>query len=228
MAALWSEPDMALYLSRLPISSSMLLYLAEKTWQTAPPNTYETYDTAFPSIFCFIESVVKNSSVPVPTLVTVLVYLRRLQSRLPPDSKGMPSTAHRIFLAALILAAKYLNDASPLNEKWAYYSVVPGHESFSFPIAEVNQMERELLWRLNWDLRIQPEHFDAEMWPLMMFLSIQWPLESRNRKRQTPRKRLTSVEQYPIPVSESQSGRARPSLRRSRVRSVETVGLVTQ
>ncbi|KAI9500482.1 hypothetical protein BX070DRAFT_60795 [Coemansia spiralis] len=62
----------------------------------------------------------------------------------------MECTCHRIFLATLIVAGKYLNDASPKNKYWARYSTV-------FTVAEVNLMEKQLLFLLDFDLRIDNE-----------------------------------------------------------------------
>lgn len=59
-----------------------------------------------PPLESFIFSLVTRSHVEVPTLMTSLVFLARLKNKLPPVAKGMRCTSHRIFLAALILAAK--------------------------------------------------------------------------------------------------------------------------
>ncbi|KAF9138942.1 hypothetical protein BG015_002210 [Linnemannia schmuckeri] len=59
----------------------------------------------------------------------------------------MHCTCHRVFLASLIVAAKYLNDQSPKNKHWSAHSTV-------FSVGEVNLMEKQLLALLDFDLRI--------------------------------------------------------------------------
>jgi G1/S-specific cyclin PLC1 len=134
-----------------------------------PPKTPEpeqslTDDKKLPSVEDFITKLVVSSNVQVPTLMSSLVYLNRLKSRLQPQARGIRCTAHRIFLASLILAAKYLNDSSPKNKHWANYTnMTTEYYQFGFNRQEVNTMEKQLLFLLEWDLRISEDDLYREL-----------------------------------------------------------------
>ncbi|KAF8543799.1 hypothetical protein BDD12DRAFT_725384, partial [Trichophaea hybrida] len=160
-----------------PVSKEMIAYLASRASnvirceqnnlplsppQTPPEGNYDTDFTqprepSLPTLEQFVTSLVDRSHVQVPTLMSSLVYLDRLRKKLPPVAKGMRCTVHRIFLASLILAAKNLNDSSPKNKHWARYSIARGFDGFGFSLTEVNLMEKQMLFLLDWDLRITEE-----------------------------------------------------------------------
>jgi G1/S-specific cyclin PLC1 len=142
-------------------------------WWKEPKVDYDETDD-LPEIHEFVRGLVAQSNVQMPTLAVVLVFLDRLRNVLPQNStgklisfessatrtycSGLPCTRHRVFLAVLICAAKSLNDSSPKNHHWAKYGRF-------FPLAEVNLMERQLLFLLNWDLNISESQVVAQMEP---------------------------------------------------------------
>ncbi|KAK5118825.1 hypothetical protein LTR62_000034 [Meristemomyces frigidus] len=194
----------------MPVSQEMIAFLAAKaanvircegqvqlnqnlppTPPTTPPQ-YAYADPMLPSLELFITALVARSHVQVPTLMSSLVYLSRLQQRLPPVAKGMKCTSHRIFLAALILAAKNLNDSSPKNKHWARYTAVPGFETFGFSLTEVNLMEKQLLGLLDWDLRITENDLFFHLEP---FLGPIRSWQSRQAEKQRIREDMAALEQ---------------------------------
>lgn len=99
-----------------------------------------------PALEDFLGYIVAKSNLQVATLLTTVIYLHRLREKLPQQARGVPCTRHRVLLAAVIVAAKYLNDSSPKNKHWAVYGR-------HFDNAEVNVMEMQLLSFLQYDLR---------------------------------------------------------------------------
>lgn len=109
----------------------------------------------------FIQRLIEYSNVQTPTLMASLVYLNRMRNALPGNAVGMESTRHRIFLAALILSAKSLNDLSPLNKHWTKYT------DGLMSQADVNSAERELIGLLKWNLTVSQDELVAVLQPFL-------------------------------------------------------------
>ncbi|KAL6696512.1 cyclin [Trichoderma pleuroticola] len=182
--------------------------------RTPEPRAVCSTDDALPTLDEFITQLVVSSNVQVPTLMSTLVYLNRLKSKLQPMARGLRCTTHRIFLAALILSAKYLNDSSPKNKHWANYTHMnTDYYSFGFTRTEVNLMEKQLLFLLEWELRIT-EHdlyreLDCFLEPLRIKLAERHARKMRHREEKKRQQELyAAAARYPSPVS-SRSSRSR-------------------
>ncbi|KAK3345779.1 hypothetical protein B0T25DRAFT_592256 [Lasiosphaeria hispida] len=141
-----------------PVQPEMIKHVASviSSIATIAPTPNDT----IPPLETFITILVRSSGVKAGTFISTLVYINRLKSRFPIRR----CTEHHIFLATLILAAKYLNDSSPWNRRWAECTVMSNTiNTFGFSYTEVNKMERQMLALLNWDLHIDEEELYREL-----------------------------------------------------------------
>ncbi|KAI8610083.1 hypothetical protein BC830DRAFT_1147406, partial [Chytriomyces sp. MP71] len=80
-----------------------------------------------------------RSRVGANAVRVAVAYLDRMKARLPKSARGLPCSCHRLFLASLILAAKYINDKTYKNRSWVSFT------DGLFPSSEINLMERQFL-----------------------------------------------------------------------------------
>lgn len=150
--------------NRKRVSNDMVNYLVATTnsiIQTDPSEEQDENAENTPSLTLFIKRLIVHSNVQTPTLMSTLVYLTKLRKIIPSDVVGIETTKHRIFIGCLILAAKTLNDSSPLNKHWTQYT------DGLFELCEVNTIERELLEYFNWDVMIKQDDLVTVLSPFL-------------------------------------------------------------
>lgn len=121
----------------------------------------------------FLLNIMNRTRINTCTLAAAFFYLERLK-KLHPRCKGSPGSGHRLLLAAVVVAAKYMYDDTFDNTAWATVS------SGLFELEQVNHMEREMLSFLDFKLFIKTQEwyqFVEKLW-LDMNESLSAPLSS--------------------------------------------------
>ncbi|KAM4062532.1 cyclin domain-containing protein [Hirsutella rhossiliensis] len=129
---------------------------------------YEPEKSRLPALEEFIANLVVSSEVRALPLMSTLVYLNRLKSKLNTTAHGVSSTPHRIFLASLVVAVKFLDDSPPKNKHWVFHSSVQTATSaLQFTQGDVNKMEAQLICHLDWDLTMSEQDLCAALAPFL-------------------------------------------------------------
>ncbi|CAB4256787.1 similar to Saccharomyces cerevisiae YNL289W PCL1 Cyclin, interacts with cyclin-dependent kinase Pho85p [Maudiozyma barnettii] len=170
-------------LMKSPVTDDMIQFLTHATLQVMPNNTAypsppgSPKKSRLPSLRTFITKLVRYTNVYTPTLLSAVCYLNKLKRILPKDAKGLPSTIHRLFLACLIISAKFHNDSTPLNKHWAKYT------DGLFSLEDINLMERQLLQLLKWDLRLSNEDLILDLQYLLEPIKQHIEITTRQKKK---------------------------------------------
>lgn len=149
---------------RKRVDESMLRFLVETTEnviQVQEPTKSEKQG-GFHSLYEFIYSLVKGSNVQTPTLMSTVVYLKRLAKILPSNVIGISTTRHRMFIGCLVVTSKNLNDSSPLNKHWKNYCMD------MLTLQDINTIEKEILELFNWKLEFDESELIEALAELLM------------------------------------------------------------
>ncbi|KAI8087661.1 cyclin domain-containing protein [Gilbertella persicaria] len=92
-----------------------------------------------PDLPKFIKLVYQKCRLSPTVLVIGLIYLERLKKNLPQQAQGEYDTPYKLFLAAMIVATKYIEDYN--SHATSIYKIV----SPLYTSRELNEMERSFL-----------------------------------------------------------------------------------
>ncbi|EGV63690.1 hypothetical protein CANTEDRAFT_114783 [Yamadazyma tenuis ATCC 10573] len=151
-----------------PIDQDLVQKVIVKTLQIIPcdknSTVYVDDDKKLPSVSKFLNTLIQALDLNNGILMSTVVYLNRLKSKLPKNCKGLTSTRHRILLSCLILSIKFNNDFSMKNYDWLKLT------NKLFNLKDINLMERQLLYLLNWHLLVNEfelfHHFSQLLCPI--------------------------------------------------------------
>ncbi|CEP14240.1 hypothetical protein [Parasitella parasitica] len=110
------------------------------------------YSTQIMSTASFIREILKRSRATYSMLQLALFYIFRIRKLILAAKHGFVLCGRRMFLAALMVASKYLNDKSYRNKTWAKIA--------SLPVAEVNATELAFLKLIGYQLYVSKPLYD--------------------------------------------------------------------
>lgn len=116
----------------------------------APVTAFHALKAPAVTIYDYIERIRKYSACSPCCFVVALIYMDRYLQRNPRFVLTSLSI-HRLLLTSVLLAAKFLDDFYYNN---AFWSKVGG-----VPVSELNALELELLFKLNFDLHIRVDEY---------------------------------------------------------------------
>ncbi|KAK9727377.1 hypothetical protein K7432_001909 [Basidiobolus ranarum] len=106
--------------------------------------------TASADLKAFCNALIFTTEMSSTTILTALQYIHRLKSY-SPSAGGNHWSEYRLFTVALMLASKFLDDATFTNKVWAEVTRVP--------VKELNLMELEFLSFVDFDLYVSEREF---------------------------------------------------------------------
>lgn len=115
----------------------------------------------------FIRKVLRRAKVNFSSLIVALMYAERIGGR----SALLAADPAGTFLALLLVADKFMFDATYTNGDWAEFS------DHRYDLEELNRLEREVLSLLDYRLGVSIEDYDnflAQLDALLCLQSLSW------------------------------------------------------
>ncbi|KAI8384589.1 uncharacterized protein BYT42DRAFT_267032 [Radiomyces spectabilis] len=142
-----------------------------------------------PELVYFIQKITFQSNTNCRTALVALIYLDRAKAAMPPRAVGDRDACHRLFLAALLLASKFLRDTAWQRFSFTQVATVPStwshyysfhyrgsHPPLKGPLTngqlcvmchglysldDINQLERAFLKLIQYQLWVDDTHVNA-------------------------------------------------------------------
>ncbi|KAJ1937325.1 hypothetical protein GGF37_005251, partial [Kickxella alabastrina] len=128
--------------------------------------------TPLPSFEEFLKHICRRTRTPLTCMCLALLYLTRLRAN-HPRSRGSPGSSYRLALSSLCVATKYLYDDAYHTCSWVQVSLG------LFNQREVNQMEMEFMYFLNYQLGVTPTEWNQWIATLEAKLVARWQDKGR-------------------------------------------------
>ncbi|KAI8992131.1 hypothetical protein BDF20DRAFT_992930 [Mycotypha africana] len=105
---------------------------------------------ALPPINDFIATVFQRSNLTPCVCLVSLIYMQRLRAFLPRHARGELDTPYRLFLAAILVASKFLSETgTELTSQ-----VLVAMTDYLYTPKDINLMERSFLSLIQYDLYV--------------------------------------------------------------------------
>eukprot|EP00292_Cryptomonas_paramecium_P015861 CAMPEP_0113696040 /NCGR_PEP_ID=MMETSP0038_2-20120614/21251_1 /TAXON_ID=2898 /ORGANISM="Cryptomonas paramecium" /LENGTH=207 /DNA_ID=CAMNT_0000618683 /DNA_START=35 /DNA_END=654 /DNA_ORIENTATION=+ /assembly_acc=CAM_ASM_000170 len=107
----------------------------------------------------YVERIFNYSEVSESCILVAILYLERLKKKVV-DLHITSTSIQRLLLVAVMIAAKFLEDRPTCNSWWALIG--------SISVAEINALERDFLFHVDFDLAVRSEDYstfvDSLLW----------------------------------------------------------------
>ncbi|KAJ8325246.1 hypothetical protein QVD99_006002 [Batrachochytrium dendrobatidis] len=144
-----------------PVKSSPMHMHLPTSQLDQPLQSISLSSTSFTT---FVHQLVAITRAPAETIIVSLKYLFMLRQRYPGNVENAGGSEYRLFVTALILAHKMMDDTVCSLKAWSKIT--------SISVAELSQMEFEFISALNFDLHVSAAGYQTWCSQLECFLAI--------------------------------------------------------